>query len=182
MQIKEKTKPEIEAKIGDMSDFLRMEYLEECIRSRFSFDIKKFCNLELAKLYQARRMFSEAARKLEQAGEISLTFREKKELFLKSSELYVKAEIYERAMLSLKKALEQVPSAEREDIKDAIKKLLKEQAKEYEAENRRGSALKAYEHLYKMLSEQERGEIKEKLLGLYEKLGKISEYNILKGC
>lgn len=180
MQIKEKTKAEVESKSAGMSDFLKMEYLEECLRSRFSFDVKKYCNIELAKAYEVRRMFAEAAKNLEQASEISLTFREKKELFLKAAELYVKAESYERANLALRKALEQVPQ-EKEDVRKALKKLVKEQAAQYEQENRRGSALKAYEYLYKMLEENEKAEMKQKLLELYGKLGKISEYNILKG-
>jgi len=181
MQIKEKTKAEIESKISGMGDFLKMGYLEECLKHNLTFDVKKYCALELAKIYEARKMFSESGRKLEQAGEISITFREKKELFMKAAELYLKAEIYEQVSLALRKAVEQTNKDEAPIMKSAIKKLLREQAEVYENENRNGKALKAYEYLYKMLKESEKEEIKRKLLNLYEKLGKLSEYNILKG-
>lgn len=181
MQIKEKTKPEVEAKSSGMSDFLKMEYLEECLKNNLSFDIKKFCALELVKLYEARKMFSEAGRKLIHASEISLTFRDKKNLYMKAAELFIKAELYDLAEHSLRKAQEQGTKSDISEMKKAIKQLLLQQAGQYEKEIRKGKALKAYEYLYKISNEQEKEKIKEKLLMLYEKLGKVSEYNILKG-
>jgi len=188
MLVKEKEKYEIEAKASGMSDFLKMDYLEACLKENFSFDIKKFCNVELAKLYEQRNMFSEAARKMEAIGEISITFREKKQAYMKAVELYVKAGLYNKAEFDLKKAKENANSQEKKEMKKAILKLVKEQAEVYEKENRRGKALPAYEWLYKMIKADEDSnqdikeeEIKAKLLELYSKLGKISEYNILKG-
>jgi len=181
MLIKEKTKPEIESKIGSMGDFLKMEYLEECLKQNFSFDIKKFCSEELAKLYELRNMFSEAARKLEFIGEICLTFRERKEAYMKAAEFFVKAGLYDKAEYSLKKAIESGNDLEKKELKKAIDELLRQQAEVYEKENRIGKALKAYEYFYKICDESEKEQVKEKLLVIYQKLVMISEYNILKG-
>ena len=96
-------------------------------------------------------------------------------------ELYVKAGLYEKADFALRKALECSNDAEKKEIKRAFKTLLKQQAEVYLKENRKGYALKAYEKFYKVASEPEKTEVKDKLLILYQQLGKINEYNILKG-
>ena len=181
MQIKEKHKQEIEEKARGMSDFLRMEYLEKCLRENFSFDIKRFCNFELANIYNQRKMFSEAARKMTAIGEISVTFREKKQSYMKAAEFYIKAGLYDGAETSLKKAQENGNDAERKEMKNAIKILLKEQAEVYEKENRKAKAVEVYNWLYRLSEELEKAEIKKKLAELYLKLGRTSEYNILKG-
>lgn len=181
MQIREKTKYEIEAKASGMSDFLKMSYLEECLRQNFSFEIKRFCNLELVKLYEERGMFSEAAKKMMAVGEIAITFREKKEAYMKAVELYTKAGLYERAEFSLKKAQESGNAREREEMKTAVKILLGEQAQVYEKENRKAKALSAYEFLYKICSDSEKPRIRKRLSELYLDLGKMSEYRIIKG-
>lgn len=180
MLVKEKSKAEVEAKAGSMSDFLKMEYLEECLKGNFSFDIKRFCNLNLAKIYEGRNMFSEAAKKMDAVGEISVTFREKKEAYMKAVELFIKGEYYDKADFALRKALDSCSLNEKKEIKTAVAKLLKEQAGVYEKENKRGKAVKAYGHLYR-ISEEEKAEIKQKLLDLYSKLGMMREFNMLRG-
>jgi len=180
MQIKEKTRQEIEAKASGMSDFLKMEYLEACIKNTNSIEAKKFCHSELARLYEAKNMFLEAARNMSSMAEMAITFNDKMQAYIKETELWIKAARYDDADEAFRKALASGNTKEKEEMKSAIKELYKKQALAYEKANKKGSALKIYEKLFSISSDLEKEEIKNKLLYFYEKLGKIREYNMLK--
>ena len=181
MQVKETTKQEIENKARGMSDFLRMEYFETCLKQTKSIEVKKFCHQELARLYEARNMFLEAAKNMNTMAEISITFNEKIKAYVKETELWIKAGRYENADASLKRALASANTQEKEEIKKAIKEFYKRQAEAYEKEKRNTNALKIYEKLFEIAEQGEKQEIKNKLIELYGRLGKIREYMKMKG-
>lgn len=175
----EKTRAEVEQKLGMMSDFLRMEYLESCIKQHREFEIKKFCNIKLAELYGQRNMFAEAARNAAAAADLAATYKEKIEAYMKETELWIKAAQYERAEESFRKALASGNSQEKFEMKRAIKELYKKQAVVYEKSGRNSNSLRIYQKLLEMSDDTEKLEIKKKLLELYKRLGKIREYSIL---
>ncbi|MEK6820672.1 MAG: hypothetical protein AABX71_03090, partial [Nanoarchaeota archaeon] len=142
MRVFEKTRGEIENKLGLMSDFLKMEYLESCLKQHVDFDVKRFCNTKLADLYETRNMFSEAARNMSAVAEISSTFREKMNAYIKEVELWIRAGYYDRADEAFRKALACGNLREKEEMKTAVKELYKKQAEAYEKANRNSSALK----------------------------------------
>ena len=181
MQIKEINKAEIETKAATMSDFLRMEYLEECHKHIKSIDVKKFCHFELAKLYDARGMFSEAARNMKSVNDFALTFKEKMQNFVKEAEMWIKATQYDRADEAFKKALTCGNTRDKEEIKKSVKEFYKKQAAIFEKADRRANALKVYERLIEIADENEKPAIKEKLFSFYSKLGKIKEAMALQG-
>jgi len=89
---------------------------------------------------------------------------------------------FNRAEEAMKKAFSQANSVERENIYFEVKHFYKEQARKNEEVGKRASVVRIYEKLLEMrLGFQERKEIKEKLLGLYEKLGERRKYDLLKG-
>ena len=77
MQILERTKKEIEAKTQTMSDFLKMEYLELCIKKFLDMEIHRYCYEELAKLYEKKHMYSEALKYITKFKSICIMQREK---------------------------------------------------------------------------------------------------------
>ncbi len=180
MKVEEKTRQEIEAKSSQMSDFLKMEYLESCIKQHREFDIKRFCNVKLAELYEKRNMFSEAARNSAAAADMAVTFKEKIDAYLKETELWIRAGIYERADESFRKALASGNSQEKYEAKRAVKEYYKKQAGIYEKAGKSTNALKAYLKLIEMTEDAEKTEVKKKILALYSRLGKIKEYGALK--
>ncbi len=184
MQVKETTKEAIEAKASKMSDFLKMEYYESCLKQNreASFEIKKFVHTKLADLYEKRSMHPEAAKNMNALADIAATFNEKRLAFVRALELYIKAGSYDRSDDAFKKALACANMKEKEEIKIKVKEGYKTQAQNHEKQQKNGNALKAYEKLYSLdISQEEKQEIKQKLLTLYNKLGKIREYNALKG-
>lgn len=180
MQVQEKNRGEIEAKLGTMSDFLKMEYLESCIKQFREFDIKRFCSMKLAELYDGRGLFAEAARHASSAADMATTFSEKIQAYMRETGLWIKAAQYDRADESMRKALASGNTKEKSEIKKAVKELYKKQALAYEKAVRNANALKAYQKLLEMSEEPESGEVKLKILKLYERLGKIREYSMLK--
>ena len=99
---------------------------------------------------------------------------------MKAVEFYIKAGLYDAAEMSLRRAQENGNDIEKKEMKSVIKILLKKQAEIYEKENRKAKAVEVYNWLYKLSEGFEKTEIKKKLAELYLKLGRTSEYNILK--
>ena len=182
MQVREKTRQEIEQKLSMMSDFLKMEYLENCLKQQSTFDVKRFCHENLSVLYDKRNMFAESAKHMNIAAEISATFKDKMQNYMKEVELWIKSNQYDRVDEAFTKALACGNTKEKEEMKAALKELYFKQAKAFEKAQRNSNAMKVYEKILRMnlANEAEKAEIREKLLSLYQKLGKIREYMMLR--
>lgn len=179
MQILEKTRQEIEAKVKTMSDFLKMEYLEECAKQKVDINIKRFCNQELSKLYEMRKMFSQAAKNMESVAEMATTYKDKINAYSTEVGLWIKTGDYERADEAFQKAVACGNTNEKAEIKKEIVQLYKAQALDYEKQNKNSNALRIYEKLLHMIGEEDKLEIRRKILPLYKKLGRIREYTVL---
>lgn len=174
------TKTEIEQELLGKGNFVQIDHLGRFLKEPIALDTKKFVFLKLAVLYEKARMLNDAAKMYDNAAGISIAFAEKIKHYMKETELYAKLGAFDRVEQAIKKAMAQANFREVEEIKISVKMFYKEQAKICEAEVRRSQATRFYEKILEMrISEQERREIKEKLLELYKKLGKIHEYQVL---
>ena len=173
-------KHEIEQELEGRGSFIQIDYLNQFLKEPLTMDMKKFVYLKLAGLYEKINMLVEAARMYDNAGIISIAFTEKVKHYMKETELYIRADSFDRADEAMRKAMNQANTMEKQDIYFAIKDFYRRQAEAYEKEMKRNHALRIYEKLLEMkISDMERKEIKEKLLNLYEKLGKRREYLFL---
>lgn len=173
-------KHEIEQELEGRGSFIQIDYLNQFMKEPLTMDMKKFVYLKLAGLYEKISMFVEAARMHDNAGVISIAFTEKIKHYVKETELYIREGSFDRADEALRKAMSQANSIEKENIYSTIKDFYKRQAETYEKEMKRNHAVRIYEKLLEMkISDIERGEIKEILLVLYERLGKRREYHFL---
>jgi tetratricopeptide (TPR) repeat protein len=180
MKVFEKTRAEVEVKLSSMSDFLKMEYLESCLKAHMDFDVQRLCHQKLSELYDGRNMYSEAAKNMSAVAELAGTFKDKMEAYMKETGLWIKSAQYDRAEEAFKKALASGNAKEKDEMKRAIKDLYKRQAQAYERMSRNTNALKIYELLLRVSEEPEKLEVRKKLLELYHRLGKIREYTVLK--
>lgn len=177
------TRKEIEARLASVGDYVKMDYLQACLKKNLDFDTKKFVMLTLARIYEQRRMFLEAGKLLRAAAEINATYEGKMQDFIRSLELFVKAGNFDDAEISFTKAAGCAEgSMHRERIKTRRKQAYLQQVQEMLAKDRRKGAAEAYEHFLKIpeLSADERKAAQASLLSLYEKLGKMVEYNALR--
>lgn len=176
------SKSEIEKEIERKGDFVQIDYLTRLSKEKLPIDIKKFVCLKLAEIYERKFMLNDAAKMFDSIALVSVAFSEKIKNYVKEAELHIRAGDFDRSDESMKKAMNQANTIEKQDIYFTIKDFYKKQAERYEKEMKRAHAARIYEKLLEMnISDFEREDIKKKLLELYEKLGKFEEAKRLKG-
>ena len=177
---KEITRVEIESRLAKSGDFVKIDFLAGCLKANLDFDTKKFVLVTLSKLYEARKMFLEAAKMMKASADINTTFKGKIDDFIKSADLYIKGGEFDEADASFNKATALAKTQEKVGIKNIRKEYYKMQAKIYLQNDKRANALKLYEKILSFdLDVLERKEAQKILLDLYQKLGKIREYYAL---
>ena len=67
------TRKEMEAKLANSGDYVKMDYLQRCLKMQLDFDTKKFALVKLAGVYESRKMFLEAGRMMRNAADINAT-------------------------------------------------------------------------------------------------------------
>lgn len=176
------SKQEIEKELSGKGDFVKIDYLTRFIKQQDPpIGIKKFSYLKLAEIYEEKSLFSKSAKMFEYAASISLTFSEKINHLLSATEQYIKGSLFDDADYAMKKALSEANTKEKRDIYSTVKSFYKKQGEYFEKTKKRNHALRVYEKLLEMnLDEREKQEVKNKLLELYEKLGKLKKYFALK--
>lgn len=174
------TKSEIEQELQGKGDFVQIDYLEKFLKEPLTMEMKKFILLKIGSIYENAKMFDEAAKMYDSAAGISLSFFEKIKNYLKATECYVKTGEFDRMELSVRKALGEANSREKEDVYASVRMFLREQARVSEAEMKRNHAAKYYEKLLEMgVDDKEKEEIREKLIYLYDKLGQREKSMLL---
>ncbi|GIU68700.1 MAG: hypothetical protein KatS3mg001_550 [Candidatus Pacearchaeota archaeon] len=170
------SKSEIEKTLQGKGPFIQIDWLNRLLKEPLTMDMKRFVLLKIAELYEKVKMFSKAAESYNALAQISLTFADKINFYLKEAEFYIYSDNFSKADEATKKALLEANTLERKRIKTQILDFYKKQAEKYEKEKKRAKAAEVYEKLLEIsTSQNEREEIKKKLVSLYEKLGKIRE-------
>lgn len=168
---------EIEAKLASVGDYVKMDYLQQCLKKQLDFDTRRFTLTTLAGVYESRKMFYEAGRLIRASADINTTFEGKMDDFLKSALLFIKSGNFDEADVSAQKALGSANERQKLEIKIKVKDAYKSQAKEFLKKDKRKHAMDAYEKLLSLnLNVMEKKEIQKELLNLYEKLGKVREF------
>ena len=164
-----------------MGDYVKMSYLQRALGSHLDFDTKKFVFLKLAEIYQSRNMFLEAAKMMKGGAEINTTFKDKIRDYMKVVELYIKGGDYVESDRIFVQALALASDREKQDLKRKRKEYYSIQAEEYFNRGKRSQAKIIYEKILSLdLTPQEKKEVQEKLLDLYNKLGNVREFYNLK--
>ena len=172
---------DVEAKLTQVGDYVKMDYLQACLKKTIDFDTKKYVLTTLADIYETKKMFLEAAKMLRMAAEINATAASKMQDYLRSMTLSVKGGNFAEAEISYTKAVACAEGIQKERVKAHRKEAFRKQAEELVAKDRRKGAAEAYERLLSLeLFPDERKAAQTALLRLYEQLGKITEYNGLK--
>ncbi len=177
----ELSKSDVEKEISEKGEYMQIHYLSGLLNKEIHRDTKKFIYLKLIEIYKKKNMLNDVAKMYEGIAGISIAFSEQIKNYLKATEYYIKAGFFDKADYSMRKALNEANSVEREEINFSVKDFYKKQAEEYERNLKRNSATRIYEKLLEMnITDSERKEIKERLIELYEKLGKLKEFYAMK--
>jgi hypothetical protein len=128
------TKIEIEKELQGKGDYVLIDNITRFLRENPPIDIKRFVYLKLVDIYQKRNMFVDAADIYLRLIEICLVDRDKVVYSTKATECYVKAGLFDKADMTLNKAISETGITERGKITIAIKEFYKYQAELYEKE------------------------------------------------
>src|SRR3989338_1834554 len=174
------TKSEIEKEIAEKGTYVQIDWLTRFLKEPLTMDMKKFIYLKLGETYEKINMFKEAAKMYDNMANLSITFVEKIKHHMKSVEAYVKGGDVAGSEEAMKKAMSDANSVQREEIYQQTLRLYKSQAEAFEKNMKRGNAVPIYEKILEMrIGELEKKEIREKLHGLYENLGRRKELHSL---
>ncbi len=177
----ELSKSDIEEQIEGKGEYIQIDHLNKLLEQKLHRDTKKFVYLKLIEIYNKKHMLNDVAKMYEGFAGICIAFSEQIKNYLKATEYYIRAGFFDKADYSMRRALNDANAVERNDINFAVKDFYKRLAENYERELKRNNAVKIYEKLLEMgITDEERKEIKERLMKLYEKLGKLKEFYALK--
>lgn len=175
-------KKEIEEVIEGQGDFVKIDHLTRYLKQMPPLEMRRFAYSKLAKIYEDRRMYFDAAKAYKNMALNSTIYREKIRYHIKEAESYIQAGEFNEADKALKSALSEANKDQRVQIYREIKQFYKEHAEALEKEFKTNHASKVYEKILTLnLTEEEEKEARQKLIELYEKLGKLKEVKFLKG-
>jgi tetratricopeptide (TPR) repeat protein len=177
MQVKETRRTDIEMKIASMGDYVKIGYLEGCLKNHLDYDTRKFVLVKLAGLYEQGKMFANAGEAMKNAAEINTTTQSKINDFMKATELFIRAGSYDFAEMCVKKAIAEASQVQQKEINLKVKEFYKTKARACLNEGKKKNAVTAYEKLIELkLDEKERAEITAKMAEIYENLGDMKGY------
>ena len=180
MLTKGMSKSEIERELKGKGDFIQIDYLNRFIAQKPPLHEKKFAFTKLISIYEAKKMFNDVAKIYNNLALLALSSQERIDYLIRETKAYIQGGRFDEADSVMRRAMDEVTIVKKADIYEDIKKFYRNEAGNYEKENKRNHAIKVYEKLLSMkISENERNEVKSKLLGLYDQLGKFREYSAL---
>lgn len=178
---KDMRKNEIEEVLEGKGDFVKIDYLNRYLKEAPSLDMKKFAYLKLAEVYMNKNLFADAANMFKNAAVNSIVFREKQENYVKEAKCYIRAGLFENVNVALKNAFSDANESEKSNMFKEIVEYYKKEGERLETYSKSSQAIALFERLIRMkISSEDKFWVKEKLLNLYQKLGKSKEYNMLK--
>ena len=180
MLSKNMSRSEIERELKGKGDFVQIDYLTRFIAQKPPVHEKKFAFTKLIEIYEAKKMFSDVAKIYSNLAILATSQQERVDCLVKETKSYIRGGNFDEADSIMRKAMDEVTIIKKADIYEDIKNFYRKQAETYEKESKRNHSVKVYEKMLGMkISDAERKEIKEKLLDLYEKLGKFRESSVL---
>ena len=174
------SKSEIERELAGKGDFVQIDYLNRFISQKPPLHDKKFAFMKLISIYESKKMFSDVAKIYNSLALLALSPQERIECLVKETKAHIQGGRFDEADAVMRRAMDEVTIVKKAEIYEDIKRFYKAQAEQHEKENKRNHAIKFYEKLLSMkITENEKNEVKAKLLSLYEQLGKFRESSAL---
>ena len=157
----------------------KIEYLEVEIRKELSQELKKDACVLIAQLYESKKWWGNSAKNYQIAADLAVLIPEKMNLLFKTGELYMMAEDYFSSDDYFRRAMGQASSRERADMQKKIFSMYLSMAQQYESTKNNTKAITIYNRILSLpgypFSECQK--IRDKLIVLYEKIGKPFEAN-----
>ena len=169
-------KQEVEEFLENKGDFIQINHLELYLKKMPPMEMRKFAYLKLAEIYSNKKMHEKEAESYKKAAVNATTFRAKQEIYILESKAYLDAGKLDLSDKALKKALAEGNTREKKLIYENMLETYRGKIREFENQGKKEKSQKLYEKMINMkISEEEREQIRAKLLDLYERLGKTKD-------
>lgn len=172
------TEEDIHARLKTLSPMLQQEYLENLLkRMSLNSDLKLFISRQLLELYVRRGLWSNAAKVMENAAASQHNFNLKRDTYKQAGILYVRAVDFLMADDCFRKAVENASEKEKPFLRKEVENVYLTEAQNFENNAKRTKAVEIYERILRTSPEDAvKRKINEKLVVLYEKLGRIRDH------
>ena len=172
------TEEDIRTRLRTLSPMLQQEYLENLLR-RLDLDpnLRLLCSREVTELYVRRGLWANAAKIMESAAAYIHNPNIKKDIYKQAAVLYLRAVDLLMAEDCFRKVLENAMEKEKPMLKKEMENIHFIEAATMENNGKRAHAVQVYERMLRLNPDpmlQRR--INEKLVVLYEKLGRIRDH------
>ena len=158
-----------------MSDELKAEFIENCLKKKLDSSVKKNIHIKVADIYEKKRWYTNAALHVSAAVSCTDIYREKMGLYIKLGQLNIKDNKHIMARDAFKAAMDYANTEEKKKIGTDIKNLYLNEASSLDANGKWAKATSIYEYSLDLLNDAEKKTVKQKLVVLYEKLGRIKD-------
>lgn len=169
---------DIRSRLKTLSPMLKQEYLENLLR-RLNLDpnIRLMCSREVTELYVVRGLWANAAKIMESAATYIHNQNIKKDIYKQAAVLYLRAMDLLMAEDCFRKCLENAMEKEKPMLKKEIENVHFIEAATMENNGKRAKAVEVYERMLRLSPDPMlQRKINEKLVVLYEKLGRIRDH------
>jgi|APSaa5957512622_1039677.scaffolds.fasta_scaffold76975_2 hypothetical protein len=182
MQVKEQNLEEIKVKlVGIQTDLSKINYIESALLGNFDSETKRYLWVLVSELYESRKMYEKAGRAMSAKANAEVIFRETIDSYLKAGELFAKAGNVSESELMFIRAMRIGNDEQKLKIKFAMKNIFLINAEVF-ARSRRNVAVVFYERLMELkLEADEKQQIKQKLMAIYQSLGRFKDVKLLEG-
>lgn len=177
INIKEKSLEEVQKKLSTIKTNLnKAEYLESALKKNISLEANRFILKILCEIYEEEKLYEKAAKIYSQKARMEATFKEKISDFLKAAEFFCKVGKIDEAEQMFLSAYREANELERREILKKRKESYYKYGEIFEKIGKKSLAVKFYEKLFNIkMEDSERIKIKEKLIEIYKKLGRLKE-------
>ncbi len=157
----------------------KIEYLEAESKKGLLPEVKKEAMIMIGKMYEEKKWWNNAAKHYQIASDLTVTDFEKKPLFFKTGEMFIKADDYFSADDAFRKAIVICSEREKKELLRKMFDIYLNIARNYESEKKQTKAIMVYNRLLSLpgFPFEEGQRVREKLVGLYDKIGKPFEAN-----
>ncbi len=176
------TKEEILNEIKSKSDDIKLELLDKIVKKMENDqETRKNAFILMTDIYIKRLWWNNAARAYLNAADLAKTFDDKKELFFKAGELFVRTGDYFTAEDTFRKALVLAAKRDRQDTWNRVLGVYMAYARELESKRMQTKAISVYNKILTLnLPVENANQIRDRMADLYEKIGKPREATMIR--
>jgi len=173
---------EILAELGNYrTEERKLEFLENVLKKEQDPVVRKYVFILMGSFQSQKKWYGTAAKAYTNAADLSNTFDEKQDLYMKAGVMFIRTGDYFTADDTFRKVLVLAKKSQRKEMQDKVLNLYVKYAEECESNRQMHKALQVYNRIltYGIPLDEANG-IRDRIAGLYERMGKPIDANAMR--